>query len=62
MDDKSINLKKAVGDWKTVALITGKTTEACRQAWSRKEGQPYLDVKAALVKVIENRENLLSVK
>lgn len=59
MDDKSINLKKEVGDWKIVAKLIGKTTEACRQAWSRKEGQTYLDVKEALVKIIDNRENFI---
>jgi hypothetical protein len=60
MDDKSINSKKEVGDWKTVAQMLGKSTEACRQAWSRKEGKPYHIVKEALIKVIENRENLIS--
>ena len=60
MDDKTINEKKVVGDWNTVSKITGKSTEACRQAWSRKEGKSYEEVKAALISVIDHRNNLVN--
>lgn len=62
MEDKSINDKKQIGDYATVAKMLGTTTESVRMAWSRKKGNAYENVKKALIKVIESRELLLSNK
>jgi len=59
MDNKLINQKRAIGDWSLVAEITGKTREACREAWKRKTGNAYTEVREVLIKVIENRESFL---
>ncbi len=59
MDDKSIDKKREVGDWRLVARKMGKTIDACRQAYYRKEGKAYEDVRKVLIEVIEFRERFL---
>ncbi len=59
MNDKSIDSKKQTGDWKVVAQILGKSTEACREAYKRKDGKTYEIVRETLIKVIENRESFV---
>ena len=62
MDVKNIDKKKKIGDYYTVSLMLGITTEAVRQAWYRKEGKTFNDVKTAIEKVIELRESLVNKK
>ena len=62
MDVKSIDKKKKIGDYYTVSLMLGITTEAARQSWYRKEGNTFLKVKIALEKVIKIRESLVNQK
>ncbi len=59
MNDKSINERKQVGDWYLAAQKLGKSTEACRQAYYRKEGKAYENVRRVLIQVIKNREDFL---
>jgi hypothetical protein len=58
MDVNTINKKKIPGDFRVVARMTGRTSEACRMAWSRKEGKVFDEVKAALEAIIISREKL----
>jgi len=62
MDVKSIDEKKQIGDFKTVAAMLEKTTESVRMAWCRKKGKPFEEVRDALVKVIETREKIITTK
>jgi hypothetical protein len=62
MDVNTIEKKKKVGDYYTVASILGITTEAARMAWCRKKGKTFDKVKEAFIKVIDNREKLLNTK
>ncbi len=60
MDVNTINKKRVTGDLRVASLMIGRTYEACRMAWSRKEGNVYEEVKKALEAIIESREKLIS--
>jgi hypothetical protein len=60
MDVNTINKKRVTGDLRVVSLMTGRTYEACRMAWSRKEGKVYQEVKKAFEAIIENRDKLIA--
>jgi hypothetical protein len=60
MEDKSIKQRKRPGDWRIVAEILGKTTEATRESFYRKEGKTYEKVRETLIKVIEARESFIN--
>ena len=60
MDVNTINKKRITGDLRVASLMTGRTYEACRMAWSRKEGKAYEEVKEALEAIIEAREKLIT--
>lgn len=54
--------KKTVGDWKTVGRLCGITPENAAITSKRPNAKKYNMVMDALVKAVEARENLVSIK